>query len=129
MWSSAEPIVPHSLDDRLALSDKPAAVFYSQDGLLDSARWGKLDFVNQLREVFREAGFDCHLVNSSSLAGPINTRPGDYCIWALERQPVRPVEGDVFHVFPSYLHGFWYFDSMGVRNNSSIKSLKFTLEK
>ncbi len=129
MWKNQDILSPQDAQDFLENSPKPCAVFYSQFGLLDAAHSQKLDFVTHLTSLFNAADIDCLLVNADNFDGPTEIRKNDYCIWMVERPPTIAHRPNQFHVFPAYLHGFWYCDPKGLRNNSSISDATFKPHK
>ena len=125
MWLYTKALRPSQLIKKLPKIANPTAVFYSKDGLLASAESARLDFVNQIVELLQDFGYSCVLVDGSSMDAPHICSDIALHIWMMEKPADCPPRSDLFHVFPSYLRGFWYFDTDGVRNNSSLKSGAF----
>lgn len=126
MWLFPKAIKPKQLKKKLPNAGAKTAVFYSKDGLLASAQNLQLDFVNQICDLLREFKYSCILVDGTSIDAPEFHDEIDFHFWMIERPPVCAERPEVFHVFPAYLRGFWYFDKKGVRNNSSLADRQFT---
>ncbi|WP_146010281.1 hypothetical protein [Acidimangrovimonas sediminis] len=105
------------------------ALVYSQDKLLEAACAGRLDFLSTLSGLLERNGYRLAPVDGLTAVAPVAPRPGLLNIWMIERPPVPATRPDLVHCFPGYLNGFWFFDPLGVRNNSSVRLRDFRPHK
>jgi hypothetical protein len=102
---------------------RPDTVFFhAKDSLLLSANAGKLDFVNLVSDICRSAGYKVSILNSSGPDEELRTDTRHIHILMNDRPCYGP---NTFACVPSYLRGFWYFDELATRNNSSIRLKEF----
>ena len=102
----------------------PTVFFHCDKNLIDNMEAGKLNFINIISDLVRKNGYEvCSL--------PITDIIEDVARADLRHIHVvmhdRPLNGhNILFCVPSYLHGYWYFDDVGTRNNSSIRLKAFS---
>ena len=106
------------------LPDRPPTVFvHAMPNLMPGAAAGKLDFVQLLTGLLAGCGFRPVLVAAGDLIDKAIAAHRGHLHIVLGDQP--RYAPNVFSVVPAYLNGYWYFDELGSRNNSSIRLRRF----
>ncbi len=97
--------------------------FHARDKLAAALQNGHFRLMTGLAERAQAAGLGVELVTFSprgqeaALADPRHLH-----IFMDDRPAYGP---NIFHSVPSYLHGFWYFEEVGTRNNALMRLAKF----
>lgn len=97
----------------------PLAVFYSAGKMLHNYFGNRLTFAKMVGEQSRAMGYTPVIVNASAGDWAVNL-PNSVHFWTLDRLAKPANHPNLFYISPSYFHGFWYFDRLGVRQLSSI---------
>ncbi|MGB0959061.1 MAG: hypothetical protein ACPGVK_02325 [Halocynthiibacter sp.] len=110
------------------LGQFPPTVFFHTDRLsLSKMRQGKLDFICQLVTFFQANGYGIEATKiQTNRVEEVALSDHRHIHILVHDHPV--VAENVFYAVPAYLNGFWYFDALGSRNNSSIKFAAFEPE-
>ncbi len=102
----------------------PCAYFYCPEYLYKATEAGELDCLNLVAEVCAQKGYRPILLNDPR-AWVDDLLATDRHLHILIKDEPRTPAKNVFYCVPSYLNGYWYFDTKGVRNNSSTRDAAF----
>ena len=105
---------------------RPSAYFHARMSLFEAAKKGHLDCVKIAAELCDANGFAPVLLETNKDWAEVLIEQPDHIHIFLGDTPYGGE--NVFYCVPSYFHGYWYFDPMGSRNNSSIRNKTFTPE-
>jgi hypothetical protein len=122
-WFTSPTHLDLSTLARLAHAD-PCAYFYCPEYLYKSAEAGELDCLNLVAEVCAQKGYRPVLLNDPREWVDDLLATEQHLHILVKDEPRQPAK-NVFYCVPSYLNGYWYFDTHGVRNNSSTRDAVF----
>ncbi len=98
-------------------------IFHARGKLAASLVAGKFRLLGAFAAHAAGQGWQVEVVEYSDLSHPAATDGGGHLHILMED---RPLYGPgVFHAVPSYLRGYWYFDEVATRNNSSLRLANF----
>lgn len=110
------------------LADRPPTAFFHGTGpVWEKGQLGRMDCLNLLLAILTERGFAVDWVPYAD--GIEDTARADprHLHVVLDDRPLDAP--NIVFCIPAYLRGFWYFDRMGTRNNSSLRHRAFHPEK
>jgi len=110
--------------DAIASQRAPTLYFHADVNLLPAALAGKLNFINILTGILTDWGYQVGLVAAGNDIDAIAQSVLSHLHIVMGYQPI--FGANLLASIPGYLHGFWYLDEMGVRNNSSIRMKDFS---
>ena len=122
-WFASPTHLDLSTLSRLAHAD-PCAYFYCPEYLYKAAEAGELDCLNLAAEVCAQKGYRPVLLNDPREWVDDLLATEKHLHILVKDEPRQPAK-NVFYCVPSYLNGYWYFDTQGVRNNSSTRDAVF----
>ena len=122
-WFTSPTHLDLSTLARLAHAE-PCAYFYCPEYLYKAAEAGELDCLNLVAEACAQKGYRPVLLNDPRewVDDLLVTKQHLHIL--IKDEPRQPAT-NVFYCVPSYLNGYWYFDTKGVRNNSSTRDAIF----
>ena len=101
----------------------PTLFFHARDRLSEALQAGHFKLLNGLADHAKFKGLDIEVVTFSATTQDQAIDHGGHCHIFMDD---RPAYGrNALHCVPSYLHGFWFFDEIGTRNNSLMRLQKF----
>lgn len=116
----------HWLSQERLDSLRPSLIFHARPKLATSLSQGKFKLMNALAGAGRDAGLDLHLAHFSREVQRRVMADGRHYHVIMDDMPGY-AHNTVFTV-PSYLRGFWFFDEVGTRNNSTNRLVPFRPE-
>jgi len=101
----------------------PTLWFHARVKLAQTLARGGFRLLGALADHARAAGWAVELVEYSREGADLALRQGGHLHVVMED---RPLYGpNIFNAVPGYLRGWWYFDDLGTRNNSSARLRRF----
>lgn len=101
----------------------PTLFFHAREKLAQGLQAGHFRLLNGLAEHARARGLGVEVVTFSPAAQDRALAQGGHCHIFMDD---RPAYGpNAFHCVPAYLHGYWFFDEIGSRNNSLMRLARF----
>lgn len=101
----------------------PVLWFHARVKLAQTMARGGFRLLGALADHARAAGWAVELVEYSREGADLALRSGGHLHVVMED---RPLYGpNIFNAVPGYLRGWWYFDELGTRNNSSARLRRF----
>lgn len=101
----------------------PTLFFHARDRLSEALQAGHFKLMNALSDHARFRGVDVEIITYSPTTQDMAIEHGGHSHIFMDD---RPAYGrNAFHCVPSYLHGFWFFDEIGTRNNSLMRVNRF----
>jgi hypothetical protein len=101
----------------------PTLFFHARDRLSDALQAGHFKLMNGLADHAKFKGLDVEVVTFSPATQDLAIDHGGHCHIFMDD---RPAYGrNAVHCVPSYLHGYWFFDEIGTRNNSLMRIQRF----
>lgn len=97
------------------------AVFHGRGPVFDNGKAGRMDALNLAVDVLAGHGYASQW---REIVDTVDGSSGDLH-GILDDMPVAGT--NIIYCLPSYLHGFWYFDAKGSRNDSSMAATPFRL--
>jgi hypothetical protein len=122
-WFTSPTHLDLSTLARLAHAD-PCAYFYCPEYLYKAAEAGELDCLNIVADICAQKGYRPVLLNDPREWVDDLLATEKHLHILIKDEPRQPAK-NVFYCVPSYLKGYWYFDRVGVRNNSSTRDAQF----
>jgi hypothetical protein len=109
---------------RAKLDALPPTLFFHARGRLATAlQAGHFKLLNALADHARFQGLDTEVVTFHAATQDLALAQGGHCHIFMDD---RPAYGrNAVHCVPAYLHGYWFFDEVGSRNNSQMRLNKF----
>lgn len=101
----------------------PTLFFHARDKLAQGLLRGSFRLLGALADHARAAGWQVQVLGYAREAVDLAARHGGHLHVVLEDRPLYAP--NVFHAVPGYLRGWWYFDELGTRNNSSARLRRF----
>ncbi len=103
--------------------EAPTAFFHGRGPIFENGKAGRMDCLNLLLQILKDRGYDTRWQEMSDDIEELAKSDRRHLHVILDDMPLT---GDnIVYCTPSYLHGFWYFDPVGTRNNSSMRTLSF----
>ncbi|SLN53352.1 Capsule polysaccharide biosynthesis protein [Aquimixticola soesokkakensis] len=99
-----------------------SCVLHAQDSWEEAIAQGRHDFFNKLEHKLQSEGIKTYLVADGSRTAK-GLLPDRHLHIMVRDEPL--FAPSVLHAMPSYIWGFWYFDEVGVRWNSSLRFAQF----
>ena len=101
----------------------PTLFFHARDRLSDALQASHFKLMNGLADHAKFKGLDIEVVTFSAATQDLALEHGGHCHIFMDD---RPAYGrNAVHCVPSYLHGYWFFDEIGTRNNSLMRLHRF----
>lgn len=101
----------------------PTLFFHARDRLSEALQAGHFKLLNALADHAKFKGLDIEVVTFHPATQDTALDHGGHCHIFMDD---RPAYGrNAVHCVPSYLHGFWFFDEIGTRNNSLMRLNRF----
>lgn len=117
-------IRPEDWLTRRRLEDSgPMLVFHARDKLATGLARGSFRLLGALADHAIAAGWAAEIVPYARETVDLAVAQGGHLHVVLEDRPVYAP--NVFHAVPGYLRGWWYFDELATRNNSSNRLRQF----
>jgi hypothetical protein len=102
---------------------QPTLFFHARDRLSLALQAGHFKLLNGLADHAAFKGLDVEVVTYHASTQDLALDHGGHCHIFMDD---RPAYGpNAVHCVPSYLHGYWFFDEIGTRNNSLMRIHKF----
>lgn len=95
----------------------PALLFHARDKLAQTLLRGGFKLLGALADHMRGLGWDVQVVDYSDLSHQAAMLDGPDLHILMEDRPLYAPRA--IHSVPAYLRGFWFFDEVATRNNSS----------
>ena len=127
IWATLSLEAYKAVDQSSSYGFKPTAFFHGRGPVWENGRAGKMDFINLVVSVLEGRGFNMQWMPFSEDIEALARSDLRHLHVVLDDMPM--VSSNIVFCIPSYLHGFWYFDPIGTRNNSSMKTKLFQPEK
>lgn len=109
---------------RAKLNALPQTLFFhARDRLSEALQAGHFKLMNGLADHARFKGLDVEVVTFSAATQDLALEQGGHCHIFMDDRPAYGL--NALHCVPSYLHGFWFFDEIGSRNNSLMRLHRF----
>lgn len=101
----------------------PTLFFHARDRLSKGLLAGHFALMNALADHARFKGLDTEVVTFKDSTQDLALEHGGHCHIFMDD---RPAYGpNALHAVPSYLHGYWFFDEIGSRNNALTRLHRF----
>jgi len=97
--------------------------FHARDKLADGLGKGHFKLLDALAEHAAQAGWRVEMVPFSAAGQDMAVANPRHLHIFMDDRPVYAL--NAVHCVPTYLHGYWYFDEIGSRNNSLLRLRKF----
>ncbi len=101
----------------------PTLIFHARDKLAATLCRGGFRLLDALADHAEGVGWGVEVVPYSADGATLAALQGGHLHVFLEDRPLYAP--NAFHAVPAYLRGFWYFDELGTRNNSSHRLRRF----
>ncbi len=101
----------------------PTLFFHARDRLSEALQKGHFKLMNGLADHARFKGLDVEVVTFSAASQDTAIDHGGHYHVFMDDRPAYAA--NAVHCVPSYLHGFWFFDEIGTRNNSLMRLNRF----
>ena len=127
IWATLSLEVYQAVDQSPSHGFKPTAFFHGRGPVWENGKAGRMDFINLVVSVLEGRGFNIQWIPFSDDIEALARSDLRHLHVVLDDMPME--SSNIVFCIPSYLHGFWYFDPVGTRNNSSMKAKLFQPEK
>ncbi len=97
--------------------------FHARDKLAAALQAGHFKLMNGLAAQAQAAGWGIELVTFSARSQDAAVAEPRHLHVFMDDRPTYGL--NAVHSVPSYLHGFWYFEEVGTRNNALMRLAKF----